>query len=104
MITRIRASSLFYADSKTLNEEKREELFESLKLDEKIGWAADVIDLRELSHESAMGLVKKVLDLGYLFIEVYVDTVGDPKKYKIKLSKIFPSSIPVVKRASISPL
>ncbi|GJX11078.1 gypsy type transposase [Tanacetum coccineum] len=99
-------STLQFADSKTLKEEKREELFESLKLDEKIGWAADVIDPRELSskmlqknkinlneisHESAMGLVKKVLDLGYLLTEVYVDTVGDPEKYRIKLSERFPS-------------
>ncbi|GJS60702.1 ribonuclease H2 subunit A [Tanacetum coccineum] len=95
-----------HSDSKTLKEEKREELFESLNLDEKTGWATDVIDPRELSskmlqkskinlnkisHESAMGLVKKVLDLGYLLTEVYVDTVGDPKKYRIKLSKRFPS-------------
>lgn len=99
-------STLKFADSKTLKEEKREELFESLKIDEKIGWAADVIDPRELSskmlqkskinlneisHESAMGLVKKVLDLGYLLTEVYVDTVGDPEKYRIKLSERFPS-------------
>lgn len=44
-----RASSLFNADSKTLKEEKREELFESLKTDKTIGWAVDVIDPKELS-------------------------------------------------------
>lgn len=43
------SSSPLYADSKTLKEEKREELFESLKTDESIGWAVDVIDPRELS-------------------------------------------------------
>ena len=42
---------LLYADSKTLKEEKREELFESLKADESIGWAVDVIDPRELSDK-----------------------------------------------------
>lgn len=42
---------LLYADSKTLKEEKREELFESLKTDESIGWAVDVIDPRELSDK-----------------------------------------------------
>ena len=52
-----RASFLFYADSKTLKEEKREELFESLKIDEKIGWAADVIDPRELSSKMLQKLV-----------------------------------------------
>lgn len=39
----------FFIDSKTLKEEKREELFENLKLDESIGWEVDVIDPRELS-------------------------------------------------------
>lgn len=99
-------SSLEFADSKTLKEEKREELFESLKVDESIGWAVDVIDPRELSakmlkknkinlneisHESAMGLVRRVLDMGFLLTEVYVDTVGDAEKYRIKLSERFPS-------------
>jgi ribonuclease H2 subunit A len=36
-------------DSKTLKEEKREELFETLKTNDSIGWAVDVIDPRELS-------------------------------------------------------
>jgi len=38
-----------FSDSKTLKEEKREELFELLKANESIGWAVDVIDPRELS-------------------------------------------------------
>ncbi|KAK1409707.1 hypothetical protein QVD17_36236 [Tagetes erecta] len=99
-------STLEFADSKTLKEEKREELFESLKTDATIGWAVDVIDprvlsakmlqknkinLNEISHESAMGLVKRVLDMGYLLTEVYVDTVGDADKYRIKLTERFPS-------------
>lgn len=99
-------SSLNFADSKTLKEEKREELFENLKADESIGWAVDVIDPRELSakmlkkdkinlneisHDSAIGLIKRVLNAGVLLTEVYVDTVGDPEKYRVKLSEIFPS-------------
>jgi len=36
-------------DSKTLKEEKREELFETLKTNDSIGWAVDVIDPQELS-------------------------------------------------------
>ncbi|CAK9169652.1 unnamed protein product [Ilex paraguariensis] len=122
--------ALFYADSKTLKEEKREELFENLKADESIGWAVDVIDPRELSakmlkkikinlneisHDSAIGLVSRVLNIGVLLTEVfqiYVDTVGDPEKYRIKLSERFPaikfvvakkadSLYPVVSGASI---
>lgn len=99
-------STLNFADSKTLKEEKREELFEKLKSNELIGWAVDVIDPRELSakmlkkikinlneisHDSASGLVTRVLNMGVLLTDVYVDTVGDPEKYRIKLSERFPS-------------
>ncbi|KAI6676640.1 hypothetical protein NL676_037436 [Syzygium grande] len=120
-------STLNFADSKTLKEEKREELFENLKADESIGWAVDVIDPRELSskmlrknkinlneisHDSAMGLVSRVLNMGVLLTEVYVDTVGDAEKYRVKLSERFPgvkfvvakkadSLYPVVSGASI---
>ncbi|CAN6445018.1 unnamed protein product [Victoria cruziana] len=115
------------SDSKTLKEEKREELFENLRTDDSIGWAVDVIDsrvlsakmlrkvkinLNEISHESAMGLISRVLKLGILLTEVYVDTVGDAEKYRIKLSEKFPgikfvvakkadSLYPVVSGASI---
>ncbi|KAM5584827.1 ribonuclease H2 subunit A [Rosa sericea] len=121
-------SSLNFADSKTLKEEKREELFENLKADESIGWAVDIIDPRELSakmlkknkinlneisHDSAIGLVTKVLNMGVLLTEVYVDTVGDTEKYRTKLSERFPgvnfvvakkadSLYPVVSGASIA--
>ncbi|XP_068664370.1 ribonuclease H2 subunit A [Aristolochia californica] len=120
-------ASLNFADSKTLKAEKREELFESLNKDKSIGWAVDVIDPRELSakmlqkdkinlnrisHESAMGLVSRVLKMGCLLSEVYVDTVGDAEKYRSKLSEVFPgirfvvakkadSVYPIVSGASI---
>ncbi|RWW37656.1 hypothetical protein BHE74_00057196, partial [Ensete ventricosum] len=122
-------TTLNFADSKTLKEEKREELFENLKADGSIGWEVDVIDPRELSakmlkrsvtkinlneisHNSAIGLVKRVLDMGVLLTEVYVDTVGDAEKYRVKLSERFPgvkfvvakkadSLYPVVSGASI---
>ncbi|KAH9621333.1 hypothetical protein KSS87_015604 [Heliosperma pusillum] len=99
-------ASLEFADSKTLKEEKREELFEALKANDSIGWAVDVIDPRELSakmlkknkinlneisHDSAIGLVTTVLSMGVLLTQVYVDTVGDPEKYQTKLSERFPS-------------
>ncbi|KDP43383.1 hypothetical protein JCGZ_26483 [Jatropha curcas] len=99
-------STLNFADSKTLKEEKREELFENLKANESIGWAVDIIDpkelsakmlkrnkinLNEISHDSAIGLVTRVLNTGVLLTEVYVDTVGDAEKYRVKLSERFPS-------------
>ncbi|PWZ44335.1 Ribonuclease H2 subunit A [Zea mays] len=96
-------------DSKTLKEEQREELFESLKVNSSIRWEVDVIrpkdlsakmlkkshcfrskvNLNEISHNSAMGLVRKVLDMGVLLAEAYIDTVGDLKKYRIKLTEKF---------------
>ncbi|KAJ4751425.1 Ribonuclease [Rhynchospora pubera] len=120
-------ASLNFADSKTLKEEKREELSENLKSDPSLGWGVDVIDprdlsakmlqrekinLNEISHNSAMGLVRRVLDLGVFLTEVYVDTVGDADKYREKLSARFPgvkfvvskkadSLYPVVSGASI---
>ncbi|XP_021911363.1 ribonuclease H2 subunit A [Carica papaya] len=99
-------STLNFADSKTLKEEKREELFEQLQADESLGWAVDVIDpkelsakmlrknkinLNEISHDSAMDLITKVLNMGVLLTEVYLDTVGDAEKYKMKLTERFPS-------------
>ncbi|THU44029.1 hypothetical protein C4D60_Mb02t03060 [Musa balbisiana] len=70
------------------------------------------INLNEISHNSAIGLVKRVLDMGVLLTEVYVDTVGDAEKYRVKLSEKFPgvkfvvakkadSLYPVVSGASI---
>lgn len=51
---------MFSADSKTLKEEKREELFENLKADESIGWAVDVIDPKELSAKMLKKLVNNM--------------------------------------------
>ncbi|GER51203.1 ribonuclease [Striga asiatica] len=103
-------STLNFADSKTLKEEKREELFENLKADESIGWAVDVIDPRELSkinlneisHDSAIGLINKVLSIGVLLTEVYLDTVGDAEKYRLKLSERFPNIMFVVSKKADS--
>ncbi|KAL8546014.1 hypothetical protein ACS0TY_005938 [Phlomoides rotata] len=94
-----------------------EELFESLKTDESIRWAVDVIDPRELSakmlrkskinlneisHDSAIGLIKKALDPRVLISEVYLDTVGDAKKYRGKLSERFANiKFVVAKKADI---
>uniref|UniRef100_A0A453KAB5 Ribonuclease n=1 Tax=Aegilops tauschii subsp. strangulata TaxID=200361 RepID=A0A453KAB5_AEGTS len=70
------------------------------------------INLNEISHNSAMGLVRKAIDSGVLLTEVYIDTVGDPEKYRVKLTEKFPgikfvvakkadSLYPVVSGASI---
>ena len=63
-------SVLFSADSKTLKEEKREELFENLKADESIGWAVDAIDPKELSAKMLKKLVKNIWISSFLFLTV----------------------------------
>jgi ribonuclease HII len=52
---------LLPADSKTLKEQKREELFEDLKVNESIGWAVDIIDPRELSAKMLNKLVQYII-------------------------------------------
>ncbi|XP_023999307.1 LOW QUALITY PROTEIN: ribonuclease H2 subunit A [Salvelinus sp. IW2-2015] len=118
------------ADSKTLTEAQREDLFR--KLDEAksfVGWALQILspntistsmlqrskyNLNALSHDAAIGLVQfsTALDSGVQLKEVFVDTVGPAEKYQEKLSQRFPgvevtvrpkadSLFPIVSAASI---
>lgn len=117
-----------FADSKTLTEEKRESLLDSIvNAGDMIGWLLEVLsptvisnnmlrrskyNLNALSHDSAIALIRRALDLGLNIAEVYVDTVGVAAKYQAKLSEIFPNikitvankadaTFPVVSAASI---
>lgn len=116
------------ADSKTLSEAERENLFS--KVDEAksfVGWALQILspntisnsmlqrtkyNLNALSHDAAIGLVQFALDSGVQLKEVFVDTVGPAEKYQDKLSQRFPgvevtvrpkadSLFPIVSAASI---
>lgn len=94
-------------DSKTLTEDQREKLFEIIhKNNDYLGWSIEVlsplfisncmykrpkVSLNEVSHNSAIDLVKRVLAKGVKLAEIYVDTVGPPEKYEAKLSEIFPT-------------
>lgn len=116
------------ADSKTLTEEQREKLFEKLaSMEDFVGWAVEIISpnsicnsmykrvkysLNEVSHDSAIGLIRKALEQKVNVTSVFVDTVGPPEKYQAKLSALFPgikftvskkadSLFPVVSAASI---
>lgn len=116
------------ADSKVLTEQKRDDILESIfKESDWLGWMVEIISpnvicnsmlrrqkysLNEVSHDSAIGLIRKVLNAGVDVREVFVDTVGPPESYQRKLSDIFPelkitvaskadSKFPVVGAASI---
>lgn len=97
---------LGFADSKTLNEEQREELFKTINENSQIlGWITQVLspnyisnemlrrtknNLNQISHDTAIWLIKSVLESGVNLQQVYVDTVGDPNKYQKKLELEFP--------------
>ncbi|XP_020627907.1 ribonuclease H2 subunit A-like [Orbicella faveolata] len=120
--------SLGVADSKTLTEEQREDLFQIIDENKEfIGWAINILSpnylsksmlrrtkysLNEVSHDTAIGLINLLLSSGINVHEVYVDTVGVAEKYQDKLQKIFPglkitvapkadAKFPVVSAASI---
>ncbi|XP_064630228.1 ribonuclease H2 subunit A-like [Lineus longissimus] len=95
-----------FADSKTLSEEQRENLFSKIgESADWTGWLVEILspfyistsmlrrfkyNLNELSHDCAIGMINKVIDAGVQLTEVYVDTVGDPGKYQAKLQQLFP--------------
>lgn len=116
------------ADSKSLTEDKRDAIFDKMcKNSDKMGWAVDAISpnyiancmyrrsktsLNEISMNSAIDLIKKTIEAGVFVSEIYVDTVGKPEKYQLKLELIFPgikitvakkadSTYPIVSAASI---
>lgn len=41
--------------------------------------------LNEISHNAAIGLIQRVLDRGVNICEVFVDTVGPPEKYQVRI-------------------
>ena len=44
--------------------------------------------MNKMSHDTAIDLIKKIRDtLGFKVKRVYLDTVGDPKKYKVIIEK-----------------
>ncbi|KAK6461013.1 ribonuclease HII-domain-containing protein [Scheffersomyces coipomensis] len=117
-----------FADSKTLKEERRQELFDLIEnnneeLHEQVGWATTTLTARDISsgmlkgsgkvynlneqaHDTTIDLIKLVISQGVNLTKVYVDTVGPPQTYQTKLSKIFPGiDITVAKKAdSIYPI
>ena len=96
-----------FADSKQLTEVQREKIYKLMKEAQytDIGFFADVLsaqmlsrtmladwdkggrNLNKISHDSAIGLIQKVRDLGFKVTRVFLDTVGAPDKYRIIVEK-----------------
>ncbi|KAI8469527.1 MAG: ribonuclease H-like domain-containing protein [Monoraphidium minutum] len=107
-----------YADSKTLTEAQRESLFAQVASDERLVYRHDVasderlvyrhdvlgaalisaqmlgrtlkVSLNEVAAQSTMRLIQGALDAGARLTEIYIDTVGDPERYRARLSRSFP--------------
>lgn len=119
-----------FADSKTLKDDKRQELFRIIEnpedpLNANVGWATTTMtakdissgmlqnilgkgayNLNEQAHDTTIQLIKEVLEKGVNLTSVFVDTVGPPVTYQAKLKKIFPNiDVVVTKKAdSIYPI
>ncbi|DBA66720.1 TPA: hypothetical protein ACH3X2_001870 [Trebouxia sp. C0005] len=94
-----------YADSKTLNEDKRELLYEAIQQDSQICFLYDAlsatdisvnmlsrdrISLNSLANESTFKLLNDVMQMGVNLQEVFVDTVGDAAKWQARLESKYP--------------
>jgi ribonuclease H2 subunit A len=91
-----------FEDSKKLTEKQREAIFKLINETryKDIGYFVSVLsaeflsnsmladwdkggrNLNKLSHDTAIDLIKKIRGVGFTVKRVYLDTVGDPKKYK----------------------
>lgn len=109
-------SQLECADSKALNEEKRDVIFSNIcKSSKVLGWAIEIISpnsicnsmlsrskysLNQVSMDAAIGLIRAAINAGVKIEHIFVDTVGKPEKYQDYLKSIFPSyNITVAKKA-----
>lgn len=103
-------------DSKMLTEGKRDILFSKLNdASSYCGWGITVLppswicesqlkrckyNLNTISHDTAMGLIQGVIDLGVNLVAVYLDTVGIPEKYRDLIKSRFPQlEVTVEKKA-----
>lgn len=99
-----------FNDSKQLTPQRREALLAAARRDGHCGWfvrtlsarrlSRDMlrehkINLNEISHAAAIAIVRRALRAGYAVEGLYVDTVGDPGKYRERLVREFPE-IPTV--------
>lgn len=101
-------SKLEFNDSKQLSEEEREKLFSKISKHNSIGWVIEELTAEKLSREMLRGSPISLNTISYdgvvrmletisnnnsgsgeapIVTDVYVDTVGDPSTYQMKLEQ-----------------
>jgi ribonuclease H2 subunit A len=94
-----------FQDSKALSEQTRNKLFKQLLDHEHIGFCMRSLlpseisrnmlrpnpyNLNQMSHDSTIVMIRKLIDAGVNVKRAYIDTVGNPATYKRKLEGEFP--------------
>lgn len=107
------------ADSKSLTENRREEIFEDMSTNKSsmhvVAYSVCCLSaqrisssmlkrqkcsLNEISHDAAISLIRDALSSGIRVVEIKVDTVGPKATYQSKLEKLFPGiAITVTEKA-----
>lgn len=95
-----------FADSKTLNAAKRDDLMKLIKTTDwlkhdsisitavemsSVMVRPTPVSINQLAHDTTIAIIRRALDQGYNIQQLFVDTVGDPKRYQSKLESEFPS-------------
>mmetsp|Transcript_19824 Transcript_19824/g.57515 ORF Transcript_19824/g.57515 Transcript_19824/m.57515 type:complete len:340 (-) Transcript_19824:160-1179(-) len=93
-----------FNDSKQLDVKTRNKLFDAIKKTPQIGFVVRVLhaseisrnmlrssayNLNAMSHDSAIQMIRAVLDAGVKIDTCYIDTVGVASSYQSKLEKVF---------------
>lgn len=109
-----------FDDSKVLSAAVRSQLMETLctpgsDLHESCGWATTALSARDIgadmmrpvqynlnaqAMDATMDLIRAVYAKGVNIKEIYVDTIGPPASYQVKLQRVFPTAkVTVAKKA-----
>ncbi|KAL6753144.1 ribonuclease H-like domain-containing protein [Haematococcus lacustris] len=95
-----------FADSKTLSAEKRDSLYEAILQESELGFCAEIlsaafissnmlsrskVSLNALATNSTVKIIQTVLDRGVKITQVFIDTVGDPERYRQQMERHFPN-------------
>ena len=104
-------SKIGYDDSKGLSAKKRAEFAKGMDADGRIGYTCRLVSSKEISQlmtrrspislnviafDATVAAVQAVLDAGVRVTRAFVDTVGDPERWRQKLSRVFNDRIDFV--------